>query len=149
SKVDGHSVGPHQPAPSVATGAEAGVEPPVVSDAGSVVGGARAAASAANTASSIALAMGPATRPPVPAEISSLVPLSITTTAYFGASAGANAVIHRCEACGSPAALSWAVPVLAATGMPPARAMQQLAVPRRATPTIRSVMMAAVPGVIG
>ena len=38
-------------------------------------------------------------------------------------------MIQACDRSGSPGPLSWAVPVLAATGMPLSRAMQQLAVP--------------------
>ena len=38
-------------------------------------------------------------------EISALVPLSITATAYCGASAGAKAMIQACERSGSPAAV--------------------------------------------
>ena len=53
-----------------------------------------------NASSSIALATGPASRPPVLAEISALVPLSITTTTYFGSSTGAKATIQACERCG-------------------------------------------------
>ena len=85
---------------------------------GSVVGGRLGAVGRVdrrNTASSIALAIGPARRPPVPAEISALVPFSITATAYLGCSAGAKAMIQACDRSGSPGPLSWAVPVLAAT----------------------------------
>ena len=42
-------------------------------------------------------------------------------------------MIQAFDRSGSPGPLSWAVPVLAATGMPLSRAMQQLAVPLLAT----------------
>src|SRR5262245_4927803 len=123
---------------------------------GVVAGGAAAAAAAAacsasmrNTSSSIALAIGPASLPPVLAEISAVVPFSLTATTYCGSSTGAKATIQTCERSGWPGPLSCAVPVLAATLMPLLSAMQQLAVPCWATPTIRSRRVPAVSRLIG
>ena len=58
-------------------------------------------------------------------------------------------MIQACDRPGCDSMPSWAVPVFAATGMPPSSAMQQLAVPRSATPIISCVSIAAVAAEIG
>src|SRR3954452_1083056 len=74
--------------------------------AAGVVAAAACSASRRKASSSIALAPGPASLPPVLAEISALVPFSMTATTYFGSSTGAKATIQACERCGSPGPLS-------------------------------------------
>ena len=89
-----------------------------------------------------ALAIGPAVRPP-PASSPALPPSStMTATAIWGLSAGANDVNHACA--GSPLPYS-AVPVLPATETPLMRA--GLPEPWSTTPTIIREMMAAISGV--
>src|SRR6056297_473950 len=96
------------------------------------------------------LAIGPASRPPVAATSAvDWTLVSTTDTAYCGASAGAKATIQAWDRSGFDGTPSSAVPVLAATGIPPFNAMQQLAVPRSATPIINPVSIAAVVGEIG